>query len=348
MSSASSSAPHAVWKISGKAASSVQRSRVSTGCTWAAGARRDEQALVILSGNPTKLDGFYGDRHSGHLAGPLWPCTTIPADTLPNWDESQRADLIADLGGVDSETYRATVLALPPLTGSSSFIPRQMVEEAMSRPLVDDGGRPLVPHDTPLVAGVDLARGGADSNVAVFRAGMDARTVAPLEVVGHAMTPQQKLAWMIDIATQPRPPYGPPCVVYVDSTADDGQLAYDLDRAGYGRLFQWIRFSDADPSKRCLNRRAQLWAGLRGMLVKGLAIRRDRGLANTLMAAKAHFDRDRLAILPKDEFPASATKKDEVDALMLSCLLPPFDTAAQYMGDSVMMPAVQPGQSWMS
>ena len=312
-----------------------------------AGARRDEQALVILSGNPTQLDGFFGDRHSGHLAGPNWPCTVIPADTLPNWDESQREDLIADLGGVDSETYRATVLAKPPLVGSNSFIPRAMVEEAMERPLVDAGGTPLVSHDTPLVAGVDLARGGSDSNVAVFRAGMDARSVPPLKVVGRQMTPREKLTWMIEIATRPRPPYGPPCVVYVDSTAGDGQLEYDLDRAGYGRVFQWIRFSDPDPSKRCLNRRAQLWVGLRMMIGKGLAVRRDRGLMNTILAAKAHFDADRLAILKKEEFPASATEKDEVDALMLSCLLPPFETTASYATTPAAYPQPEPGTSWM-
>ena len=313
-----------------------------------AGARQDPQALVIIAGNPLRGDGFYHDRHTGRLAE-KWKPVVVPADTLPTWVEARREDLIADHGGEDTETYRASVLALPPLEGSNAFINRKLIETAMNRPLVDDGGRPVVPHDTPLVAGVDLGREGEAKNCVVFRAGMDARSVPIEELRGRDITPAEKVAWLVRIATEERPPYGVPAVIYVDATGLDGQLRWDIERTNHYRKFVWVSFADPDKNRGALNKRALMWQGLRSWLHKGGRLRSSPGLLRWLNAARAEFVRDRMAIIAKDEMKklAGGDHADEGDALLLAMLAPPVGPPQAQFEPDRRRPGAQP-LSWMA
>lgn len=292
------------------------------------GARQDPCCLVLLAGNPLRSEGFYWERHSGPLSN-SWKPVHIAANTLPTWDESKHPEIIEEAGGTDTTTYRAAVLGLPPLDGEGSFVPVHLVEEAMNLPLVDDGGRPLVPADTPVVAGVDLARGGENNNCAVFRAGVDAR-MEVLRRPGRELPPKEKIAWLVEIATQPRGDYGAPAVVYVDATGLDGQMLWDLERVGQGAKFVPVNFGGRDPSGKCRNLRASMWSHLRTWLYRKGRLRSDRGLLNAITAARADYTKDNLQITPKDEIAAkvgAAGKHylDEIDALLLSMLAPPSD-----------------------
>ena len=289
-----------------------------------AGARQEEQSITILAGNPLGDEGFYHRRHSGDIAS-AWNPVFVSKKDLPTWDPAEEADLIAEAGGEDTEIYRATVLGLPPLSGVTSFIKRRLVEESMDRPLLDAGGRPLVPHDTPLVVGVDLAREGENLNCAVFRAGMDARTVPIEQERGRDMPPADKVSWLISLATEERPPYGVPVAVYLDGTGLDGQLRDDLGQTPHARKFVWIDFGAADPAGHALNKRAALWFRLRAWLFRGGRLRRDQKLVRTITAAKAEYTRGKPGITAKEEIAKRAGKDrlDEVDALLLSMLPPP-------------------------
>ena len=295
---------------------------------WAAtaGARREEQSSVILSGNPLTSEGFFHRRHSGDRAKD-WNPIFVSQLELPNWDETQHADIIAEAGGIDTDDYRANVLAKPPLKSSGRFLPHIQIEQAMERPLLDGMGRPIVPHDTPLVAGVDLAGEGEAMNCAVFRAGMDMRTVPVEQISGRDLIPEEKVDWMCRIAAEDRPPYGAPVVVFVDATALDGQLRVMLERTPHGYKFRWIRFGDPpkDPRfKAAANNRVAMYQGFRTWLFKGGRIRQSQDLLRTLAEPKAFWKHGKTQITAKEDIAAQAGKSvlDEVDAMLLAAKEP--------------------------
>ena len=290
--------------------------------TATAGARREEQSICILAGNPLDSEGEFYRRHSGDRAK-AWNPIFISQLELPNWDESQHADIIAEAGGVETADYRANVLGKPPLRSSGAFIPHKLIEEAMARPLQDGLGRPIVPHNTPLVAGVDLAQEGEAMNCAVFRAGLDMRTVPAEQISGRDLPPEDKVDWMCRIAAEDRPPYGAPVVVFVDATALDGQLRVMLERTPHGYKFRWLRFGDPPKDQRfkgALNNRVALYQGHRAWLYKGGCIRQSADIARTLGAAKAFYQNQKTAITAKEEIAKLAGKAvlDEVDAMLLA------------------------------
>jgi hypothetical protein len=68
---------------------------------------------------------------------------------------------------------------IPPRADDSQFIDMDRITEAQKRDVA-------VLPDEPLIAGVDLAWGGSDSNVVRFRRGKDARSIKPVVIPGEA------------------------------------------------------------------------------------------------------------------------------------------------------------------
>ena len=273
---------------------------------------------------------------------------------MPNATPEMRARRARTHGGEDTDDFRVFVLGLPRTAAGNSFIDRRMVDEAMSRPWVDGAGRPLVPADTPLVAGLDLARGGADggsNTVMAFRAGLDGRSVRPVSIPGSKLEPRDRADWAIREATKPRPPYGKPVVCCYDATGLDGLFAEALRERGAADLFWPINFGSGSPNARFVNYRSSMWGELsRWLFAGGMLPTRDEALARTITAAGAEYDRNsKIAITAKVEIGkvAGDEKLDELDARLLSLHDPPV------VPDSVRRRTIRnrrptpAGRSWM-
>ena len=292
------------------------------------GARHDPQALAIACGQPTKLHGWFYRVAHGDLAED-WNAVVWSQLDTPGADEDLRARRVRECGGVDTEDYRVQVLGLPPLADARAFIPRSLLEEAADpdrRPLHDANGAPIVPHRTPLVAGLDLARESEDGahNAMAFASAIDGRTVRPVSAPG--VSADERIAWAIQEAERPRPPYGRPCVVYYDATGLDGMWEREIGRLGRERLFRPVEFGARDPEGRYRTMRGALWSGARQWLNRGGCLPRDDALFRLVSAARSEPDSyGKLVITPKADLGARAgrTKLDEWDARMLSMLAPP-------------------------
>ena len=103
-----------------------------------------------------------------------WDAVVVDSRTSAFTNKTQIQEWIEDYGE-DSDFVRVRVRGLPPAASDLQFIDQQVVfsvQQRTSEPLVDD----------PLVCGLDVARGGNDTNVFRFRRGPDARSIAPIRI----------------------------------------------------------------------------------------------------------------------------------------------------------------------
>ena len=299
---------------------------------WGAGSgqRQERQSVTVIAGNPARNEGFGYERCFGRLAE-KWNVTVVGRQDMPDWDPELEEELVAEHGGKDTWTYRAYVLGQPPLSGSLTVIDRKLAEAAAGRSLDDRFERRKVDYATePVVVGIDLSRVGDASNCAVWRCGVDARTVEPEQVAGERMSDAERKAWVLDVMTRPREPYGAPAAVYVDVSGETTGLEEFVIAQGLAHVWRPVVFNAGDPSGKYRNVRSALWYGLRAWLQAGGCIRDDPGLVRTICAARVRMqaDRagDRVQVDTKESVRRAAgrTHLDEVDALMLACRQPPL------------------------
>ena len=288
----------------------------------------DAYSMVFAFGNPTEPDGWHWETHSGGQSKD-WRQVFIDARTLPTWNAEPAAveRMERRYDGRDSWRYRAYVLGLPPIEGVHTMVPMQLAELASERPLEDEAGKPVVDYGRePVVVGLDLARVGRNKTTAVWRAGIDARTVEPESYRGSDLGPDELINWAVDIATRPRPPFGAPAVVYYDATGESGQFHRNLERAGVGHVFQPVVMSHADPTKAHAHLRDALWTGMKVWLQEGGCIRPERGLVRTIASARVGMRQNRVKVEEKSKIARRVGREwmDEVDALTLACRQPPL------------------------
>lgn len=118
----------------------------------AAGSMSTANATTVLIGNPTRTSGHFFDTH--HALKDLWATMHVSCIGNKNVDP----DFIAQIKkqyGEDSNEYRIRVLGEFPKDDGQSYIPRDLVDEAMNRTFE-------VSDKTPIVWGLDVARTGDD------------------------------------------------------------------------------------------------------------------------------------------------------------------------------------------
>ena len=310
----------------------------------AAGARQNKQSVQVVAGNPWSDAGWFWRRHEGDLAATWNPVRVNrkDPDDCPEWTAEQDAEALRTYGGEESPKYRQNVLGLPALRGMLQFIPEKLVREAATAPLFDEQGRPLEASGTPCVVGMDLARGGRAFNCAVWRRGSDARSVLPEERRGTDMGTDELVAWAVDVASRPRPPFPAPARVYFDATGERGDFLNALRQTDVGHKFVPVDFAGQDPAGLHHQLRGALWTGLREWFGAGGRIRNDGALINTICAAREVMIQGKPGIIPKDEIRRKAghTRLDEVDALLLAVRQPPrAKRGSRLRGSSIAPPA---------
>ena len=140
----------------------------------AEGALTDEGTEIVwgVFGNPTRTEGRMRDCF-GRFAH-RWDHRAIDSRSVEGTNKALFAKWIEDWGE-DSDFVRVRVRGMFPRAGVSQFIPTDLAEEAARREVYRD-------RTAPLIAGLDVARGGDAQSVLRFRRGRDARSIAPMKL----------------------------------------------------------------------------------------------------------------------------------------------------------------------
>jgi hypothetical protein len=277
----------------------------------AQGGLTDGEPMWFLFGNPTRSQGsfhracFGADRHR-------WKVWTIDSRDSRFTNKAQIAEWVTDYGE-DSDFVRVRVRGLPPRASDLQFISQQLVSEAQTRPAV-------ALADEPLVAGLDLARGGSDECVIRFRRGADARTIPPIRVPGEQARDSMKLVTLAAQVLATRYDGRTVRTLFVDATGGSigGPVADRLRQLGHRNVVD-VQFGGSSPDPKCLNMRAYMWSRLRDWLARG-AIDAAADLEMDLTGpGYSHDKADRLVLESKEAMKKRGLDSpDDGDALALT------------------------------
>jgi len=132
----------------------------------AEGALSSPGARVILTGNPTRADGYFWRSH--HRDRDKWVRLEMSSLESPLCDPDYAKDM-GEKYGVDSDIYRVRVLGQFPSASVVQLIPRDLAEAAQGRHL-----RPDQYSTAGTILGVDVAWHGDDRSCVYLRQGLRA------------------------------------------------------------------------------------------------------------------------------------------------------------------------------
>ncbi len=272
----------------------------------------DGAPRFIALGNPTRSSGkFY--RISFGSEQKRWNSRTIDARSCKMPNKNEIAEWVEDYGE-DSDFVRVRVKGLPPQASDLQYIDSARVYAAQKRIFE-------VLADEPLVAGVDLARGGGDKAVIRFRRGDDARSIPPIKIPGELVRDSTLLIGKLaDLATQK---FGGQKVHtwFLDGTGVGGPIIDRLVQLGHKNMIE-VQFGAVCPdSRHYANMRSYMWSKMRDALGERLAIDNDRMLETDLTGVGlGKADRnDRIVLESKESMQKRGlSSPDDGDALALT------------------------------
>jgi hypothetical protein len=275
----------------------------------AEGGLTDGEPMMFLFGNATQSSGkFYrvvfGDERA------RWNHTIVDSRESNRTNKAQIAEWIQDFGE-DSDFVRVRVRGLPPRASDAQFIDHQRVLDAQTRPVV-------VLPDEPLVAGVDLAWGGADDNVIRFRCGHDARSIPPIKVKGEfTRDPLVLTTRLADVLSQTYQGKKV-AMLFLDSAGIAGPIGNRLRQMGH-RNVQDVNFGAESPDPQCRFMRDFMWQRMKEWLIAG-AIDKSAELETDLLGPGVLPDsRQRVWLESKKSMKARGLDSpDDADALALT------------------------------
>jgi hypothetical protein len=207
---------------------------------------------------------------------------------------------------------------MPPNASDLQFIGADLVAQAQRAQV-------QVLPDEPLIAGLDLARGGSDECVIRFRRGKDGRSIPAIRVPGEQSRDSMKLATLAaDVLERSYEGYRV-AAMFVDATGGSvgGPVADRLRQLGYGNVFD-VQFGGESPDPKLANMRAYIWDRMRNWLASGGAIDRTPDLETDLTGpGYEHDKRDRLLLESKESMKERGLDSpDDGDALALTFAAP--------------------------
>ena len=131
------------------------------------GGTTDGEPMIFDFGNGTRKSGRFFEECVGTLAK-QFIVRSVDSRTVQITNK-RRIQAWVDHYGEDSDFCKVRVRGMFPAASSMQFIGSDLVDDAMRRPVVTD-------RFSPLVIGVDVARGGTNDSVIYPRVGNDART----------------------------------------------------------------------------------------------------------------------------------------------------------------------------
>lgn len=287
-----SAVPDAIWEV-------------------AEGGMTDGEPMWFVFGNPTRNTGrffecFNKSRHR-------WRSRQIDSRSVQITNKAQIQEWVDDYGE-DSDFVRVRVRGVFPRASSLQYIPRDLVDDAMSRRaegVTSNKGRTAV-------VGVDVARFGGDQSVVRTRIGRDA-TMAPLR---FRELDTMQLAARVGAHIDCLRGLGLRVVVFVDGGGVGGGVVDRLRQMGYDPIE--VQFgAKADDPRKYANKRAEMWGRVKEWLAVG-CLDRDEALATDLTAVEYSFRPDDTILLESKETmkKRGLASPDDADALALTFAFP--------------------------
>jgi hypothetical protein len=275
------------------------------------GGLTDGEPMQFLFGNATRSSGAFhraafGDRrHRYHVV-------VVDSRTSKFTNKEQIAEWIHDYGE-DSDFVRVRVRGLPPAASDLQFIDAATVSAAQQRQAV-------ALSDDPLIAGLDLARGGSDECVLRFRRGADARSIPAVRIPGEQARDSMKLVTLVADALARNYNGRKIAMLFVDATGGSigGPIADRLRQLGHKNVVD-VQFGGESPDPKYANFRAYMWGRMRDWLPRG-AIDATPALEVDLTGpGYFHDKRDRLLLESKEQMKKRGLDSpDDGDALALT------------------------------
>lgn len=230
----------------------------------ARGALSTPGAKVLMTGNPTRLNGyFYAAFHS---ARDTWDRLQFSCLDSPLVSPGYAKE-IADEYGDDSDMYRIRVLGDFPMQGMLSIIPADRVDAALECRLpagAVDGA--------PAILGVDPAWEGSDRSVVVLRQGIFAKVL----FVGRGVNGERLATIVAKFQDEHRA-----SATFIDKTGVGASVCDFL--ASIGRSFTGISFANSPTENRFMNRRAEIWWKMREWFLEDVALAPHQDLRDDLI-----------------------------------------------------------------
>lgn len=279
----------------------------------------DTELMWFCFGNPTRNTGRFRELFAGGRFAHRWKSREVDSRSVKRTNKEQLNRWVEDYG-IDSDFVRVRVLGKFPRTDASSFIPRDLCLEAVSRVI------PEQQHE-PVVLGVDVARFGDDFSVIYPRKGRDAvsRPIRLFQGINTMQLASRVIEALHDFDAT---------TVFVDGTGVGGGVVDRLRSLGVPVIeVQFGARPDGtntiEREVRYANKRAEIWGGLRDWLSVGKipdAIpRSDISLVNELTVPTYTFrpGTDAIQLEPKDMIKRRGERSPDVaDALALTFAYP--------------------------
>jgi len=276
------------------------------------GGLTDGEPMFFAWGQPTRRSGKFFEICFGQERN-RWIQRSVDSRTSRFTNKELIQQWIDDYG-IDSDFVRVRVLGQPPNVGDFQFIDSQRVLEAQRR-------EPRFLPDDPLIAGVDVARGGGDWNVIRYRKGYDAVTIPPIRIPGEQTRDSTLLVSKLAELLSDRRPDRTITHMFVDA-ALGGPVVDRLRQLGYRNVSE-INFGAASPDLHQANQRAYMWQRMKDWLLQG-AIGKDSRLETDLTSLGFHHNqRDQLVLESKEDLAKRGLPSpDDGDALALTFARP--------------------------
>jgi len=232
----------------------------------AEGALTDENTIIIwlVFGNPTQNVGRF--RECFRRYRKRWIRRQIDSRTVPGTNKEKLNQWVEDYGE-DSDFVKVRVRGMFPSASAKQYISTDIVDAARKRHLRKEQ------YDfAPKIIGVDPAWTGDDELVVYFRQGLYSKLLMKMpkndndiEVANHVARFEDELG---------------ADAVFIDLGHGTGIYSAGITM---GRNWQLINFGGKSVDRGCLNKRAEMWKGLRTWLMDGGALEDDDVLYQDLI-----------------------------------------------------------------
>lgn len=253
----------------------------------ARGGLTDGEPMHFVFGNPTRNIGGFYDCFS---PGSRWNTRTVDSRDTRIANKVLIQEWLEDYGE-DSDFFRVRARGMFPRAGDMQFISTELVADAMRR----DPGRYL-PTD-PLIASLDMARGGDDDCRLGFRQGYDARSRRSYRIPGEKSRDSTRVVSKVAAVLKEMDPD----IVFVDETGLGGPVCDRLVQLGFNAVgigFGW----NADDELHYANKTAEMGARFERWLRAGGALPYDPQLEREITCREFwHDDKDRLVLSRKKD-----------------------------------------------
>ena len=274
----------------------------------AEGGLTDGEPLIAGFGNPTRNTGAF----ARNFNNARWTRQRVDSRTAKMTNKVQIQQWAEDWGE-DSDFFRVRVRGVFPRAGDMQYIPGDIVAAAMKR----EPGRYL--GNDPLICGIDVARGGADNCMIVFRRGKDGKSEKAYRIPGEKSRDSMRVVSMLAMLLNRHMPDH----VFVDETGLGGPIVDRLVQLGYP--VTGVHFGgNADDESHYFNKTSEMGARCSQWLSDGGAIHDDPQLENELTVREFwHDDKDRLVLERKKDLKKRlGVSPDWADALYLTFAQP--------------------------